>query len=253
MKNIKFIIVSKDASFKMQEDAFTESKALANVSVEYISNNQVRLPIIYNKYLQSARLSKDIDYLVFMHADVSLNIKNMIQHIIEVEGKYDIIGLCGTSTMNVSQSPLNWWTGSNPTPYDKWGCVTHGELGDQTSYFSDHSPNVMDAEVACIDGLCIIFTKKSIETTDLQFDEQLSDFDFYDTDLSFQATMKYHLKIGVIVQKDLCHYSVGMSILSPKFLDSEEIFRKKWNLPIPPDSAIAKHLDFKAKIEPKIP
>lgn len=251
MKNIKFVIVSKDASFKMQEDAFVEAKTIANISIDYVSNNQIGLPIIYNRYLQSARLAKNVDYCIFMHADVSMNVKEMVQHLIDVGEKYDLIGLCGTSTMNVSQSPLNWWTGSNPTPYDKWGCVTHGELGDQTSYFSDHSPNIMDAEVSCIDGLCIIFTKKAIDETNLEFDEQLSDFDFYDTDVSFQAAMKYHLKLGVLVQKDLCHYSVGMSIISPKFLDSEERFRKKWNLPIPPDSAIAKHLEFKSKIEPK--
>lgn len=243
--NIKFVIVSKDASFKMQEDAFTNSKEIANVEVEYVANNAIGLPIVYNKQLDKARSSKSLDYLVLMHADVSFNIQKFIEHLNEVEGKYDIIGLCGTSVMNVSQSPLNWWTGSNPTPYDKWGCVTHGELGDQTSYFSDHSPTIMDAEVACIDGLCIIFTKKAIEQTDLKFDEQLSDFDFYDTDISFQAAMNYKLKIGVIVQKDLCHYSVGMSIMSPKFLESEEKFRQKWNIPIPAESALARHLEQK--------
>ena len=57
--------------------------------------------------------------------------------------------------------------------------------------------------------------------------------------------MKYKLKLGVIVQKDLCHYSVGMSIMSPRFLESEEKFRQKWNLPIPPESALARHLEQK--------
>ena len=57
--------------------------------------------------------------------------------------------------------------------------------------------------------------------------------------------MKYKLKLGVMVQKDLCHYSVGRSILTPQFLDSEALFRKKWNFPVPPDSAIFKHLEMK--------
>ena len=146
--------------------------------------------------------------------------------------------------MNVSQSPLNWWTGSNPTPFTKWGCVTHGELGDQTSWFSEHSPNIMDAEVACIDGLCIIFTKRALES-EIEFDESLGAFDFYDTDLSMQAVAKWKLKLGVMVQKDLCHYSVGKSILASSFLDTEEKFRAKWSLPIPPGSQLEKHIAAK--------
>ena len=85
----------------------------------------------------------------------------------------------------------------------------------------------------------------------MRFDESLGQFDFYDSDISCQALMKYKLKVGVMVQKDLCHYSVGRSILTPQFLDSEELFRKKWNFPIPPNSAIAKHLATKQGISPE--
>lgn len=244
--DIKFVIVSKDESFKLLHNAFDEANDLAHIDVEYVSNNSESLPIVYNKFLKEERESKSHDYLVLMHGDVSFNVKDFISHLSEVGPKYGIIGLCGTSTFNVSQSPLNWWTGSNPTPHTKWGCVTHGELGNQTSYFSEHSPHVTDTEVACIDGLCIIFTKQALET-DIAFDENLSDFDFYDSDISCQALMKYKLKVGVMVQKDLCHYSVGRSILTPKFLDSEIKFRTKWNFPIPEGSAVAKHIEMKAK------
>ena len=103
------------------------------------------------RVIAEERASKKHDYLVFMHADVSFNTRSCIEHLKDVGSKYAVIGLCGTSTFNVSQSPLNWWTGSNPTPYEKWGCVTHGELGDQTSYFSEHSQNVMDREAPCIE------------------------------------------------------------------------------------------------------
>lgn len=244
--DIKFAVVSKDTSFKMLKDKFDLANGLASIDVEYISNNNEGLPKVYNRILAEERKSKKNDYVVFMHADVSFNAKSFIEHLVEVGNKYDIIGLCGTSTFNVSQSPLNWWTGSNPTPYEKWGCVTHGELGDQTSYFSEHSPNVMDAEVACIDGLCIIFTRRALDSS-IAFDESLGDFDFYDSDISCQAVMKYGLKLGVMVQKDLCHYSVGRSILTPSFLDNEVKFRAKWNFPIPNDSAVAKHIEMKAQ------
>ena len=246
--DIKFVVVSKDASFKMPKDRFDLANGLATIEVVYVKDNKDGLPTLYNKFLAEERASKKNDYLVFMHGDVSFNAKSFIEHLADVGPKYGIIGLCGTSTFNVSQSPLNWWTGSNPTPYEKWGCVTHGELGDQTSYFSEHSPSAFDAEVSCIDGLCIIFTRRALET-DIAFDESLGKFDFYDSDLSMQAIANYKLKLGVMVQKDLCHYSIGKSILTPEFLDNELKFREKWKFPIPEESAVAKHLEMKKAFE----
>ena len=86
---------------------------------------------------------------------------------------------------------------------------------------------MLDHEVACIDGLCIIFSRKAIDSG-LRFDEALSPFDFYDTDISMQAVIKYKMKVGVIVRKELQHRSVGKSILTPGFLKNEETFRAKW-------------------------
>lgn len=242
--NIHFVIVSKDASFKMMNDVFDLGKDLANITIDYVASNDKPLAVVYNEKLRIIRQTNDMDYVIFMHSDVSFNVPSFIQHLISVNGKYGLIGLCGTSTFNVSQSPLNWWTSSNPTPFDKWGCVTHGELGNQTSFFSNHSPTVTDHEVSCIDGLCIIFTKTALETS-MEFDESLSKFDFYDSDISMQAVMKYKLKVGVIVRQDLCHYSVGKSILTDSFLEAELKFRQKWNFPIPPDSAIARYISSK--------
>ena len=45
--------------------------------------------------------------------------------------------------------------------------------------------------------------------------------------------MQKGLKLGVIVQKDLQHQSVGKSILTPEFMQSEEKFRAKWNMQLP--------------------
>lgn len=117
----------------------------------------------------------------------------------------------------------------------------HGEMKNQMSFFNAHTPDVTDHPVACIDGLCIIFGKKVIKS-DLLFDEQFL-FDFYDTDFSFQCVMKYKLKLGVIVRKDLQHYSVGKSILTEDFLRHELDFRKKWNLDVPPNSKLQMFID----------
>lgn len=234
MSKFKFVVVSKDENFKMPLEKLSSSKSCAYV----IPNNKDSLAKVYNRYLSQTRQIKEYntDFIVFMHADVEVDIDKLIAHAEEYKDKYDVMGLCGTSVMNVSQSPLNWWTASNPTPEARWGCVTHGELGNQKSFFGSHHPEVRDHEVACIDGLCIIFGPKAI-ASGIKFDEQFL-FDCYDTDISLQAVLKYKFKLGVIIEESLKHYSVGRSILTDDFLMHEIDLRKKWQLGFPPNSKI---------------
>lgn len=230
MKNFDFVFVAKDEKFKMPREMtslFEESHP--NINFNYVANNTNSLADVYNMFINKHRKDKDCDYLVLMHADVSLDLEKLVEHIESVDGKYDVIGLCGCSKISVSQKPLNWWTGSNPFPEHKWGCVSHGELGNQVSFFSRHHEDITDHEVACIDGLCIILSRNAIENTDLSFDNTFT-FSHYDTDFSFECVLKKHLKLGVIIRKDLQHWSVGRSILTPEFLESEKKFRTKWNL-----------------------
>lgn len=230
----KFVIVSKDDQFKLADADF---KNLDNVKAVYVSNNKVPLTKIYNQHLAEIREKKDADILVFVHGDAYFDVRQFIAKISANIDKYDVIGLCGTEVVNVSQSPLNWFTGSNPTPSKRWGCVTHGELGDMMSYFSKDRANVLDHEVACIDGVCIAIGPKALADSTLNFDERFS-FDLYDTDFSFQCLIEKKLKLGVVVEKSLTHYSVGRSILTNDFLVHELDFRKKWNLELPNGSRI---------------
>lgn len=241
MSKWKFIIVSKNKDFKMGPEKFSEVASLGDINMSYVDSNTKPIASVYNEYLDVERrlAEPNFDYMVFMHSDVSFGLEGFINHIEKVASKYDIIGLCGTSVMNVSQSPLNWFTSSRPTPDKRWGCVMHGELGNHMTWFSEHSPDVGDHEVSCIDGLCIVFTKKVIADKSIRFDPEVGEFDFYDTDISFQAMMK-GLKIGVVVRKDLMHFSVGKSILSSHFLENEVKFRQKWSLPVPENSPIHK-------------
>ena len=229
MLNFQIYQVAKDDNFKLS------SVNLFNVCLNKIPNNTEKLTTIYNRIIEKHK-DDNTDFLILMHADVYINVNSLIAHIERCKEQYDVMGLCGCSKMSVSQSPLNWWTGSNPFPEHKWGCVTHGELGNQTSFFNKHLPHVKDHAVSCIDGLCIILSKKAIQSG-MRFDENFA-FDFYDTDLSFQCVMKYKMKLGVLVEESLNHYSVGKSILTKDFLKHEIYFRKKWNLKIPVDSPI---------------
>lgn len=232
MKRFEFVFLSKDDDFKIDRQY---SQRITNkypeVNFNYISNNKDSIAFNYNHFINKYRQSKDIDYLVLMHADVYLDIEKLIQHVLLVEGKYDVIGLCGCKKINISKSPLNWFTGSSDFVNERYGCVSHGELGNNVTFFNSHSPFIADTKVACIDGLCIILTKKVIEETDLLFDERFK-FDHYDTDFSFECTLKRKLNLGVIVRDDLMHWSVGKSILTQSFLESEKHFREKWQLQV---------------------
>lgn len=227
MITCKFIIVSANNIFCLSKDETSNITSIyPNILFEYIENNTKSLAEIYNYYLNN--ISNDIDYLCFLHADVKLDIKNLVDKIETCKDKYDVMGLCGCSKISVSKSPLNWYTGSSDFITERWGCVSHGEQNNQKSFFNLHTPNVSDHPAACIDGLCIIFSKTAINTG-LRFDETLGKYSFYDTDISFQAVINKKLRLGVLIQQDLYHFSVGKSILSDQFKEDEKIFRKKWN------------------------
>ena len=217
----KFVFVSKDSEFRMPRE---KMDALDRASALYFPNNAEPLSKVYNRALDE---DEDSDFILLVHGDVSFDPAGVMDQLESVSGKYDLLGMCGCAKISVGQSPLNWFCGSIPFPGDRWGCVTHGELGGQVAFFSSHHPDVADHEVACVDGLCIIFSRKAADAG-LRFDESLSPFDFYDTDISMQAVLKYKMKVGVIVRKELQHWSVGRSILTPEFLKNEEAFRAKW-------------------------
>lgn len=247
MSKWKFVIVSKDDSSRMDPKVFAEASGFGEFSVSYEYNNKKPLAEVYNEYLDVERTMGSYDFIVFMHGDVAFGLEGFVKQIDSVASKYDLIGLCGTSRMNVSQSPLNWFTSSRMTPEHQWGCVIHGELGNKETWFSAHSPDVGDHEVSCIDGLCIVFCKKAIEDEDFKFDPNVGNFDFYDTDISYQAMMK-GFRLGVVVRKDLFHYSFGKSILKNEFLLNELKFRSKWNLKIPENSALSQLIHKNANL-----
>lgn len=229
MKKHRVVFVSKNGDFKFgeaQQEAFSAKHP--EVEFKRVAWNAKPLAEIYNAEIETVRkASSDVDFLVFMHADVSLDFGSYLPHLEEVEASYDVYGLCGCSKISVEKSPLNWFTGSQEWPEARWGCVTHGELGGQTSFFNSAWPGVRDHRVVCIDGLGIALSKKACMKPEVAFDPQFS-FSHYDTDFSMSCCLKWDLKLGVVVQRELQHWSVGKSILQPSFLDSEKLFRAKW-------------------------
>ena len=127
----------------------------------------------------------------------------------------------------MSVSPLNWFTGSSKTPESRYGDITMiTQEGDRRcEYNKINGIDVSDTEVACIDGLCIVFNRNMLES-DIKFNEDMM-FNCYDTYISLSAIMKYHFKVGVMVLPTI-HQSVGKSILSDVFMQDENILRSNF-------------------------
>lgn len=207
---------------------------LDNISIrtEWITNNSHELAVVYNSRLDWSinpnTKTTDFDYIIFSHADVKFDIKSFISHLIEIDGKYDLIGLAGTKKMNTSYSPLNWFTSSHDSPDQRYGHVIMTNNGKKEDCFYNQyfNPNVRDTEVACIDGLCIILSKRLINKG-FRFDKDIDKFNFYDTGASLKCILEYHGKVGVMVER-VEHTSVGKGILSQSFIENEKKFREKW-------------------------
>ena len=236
---IKFVFVSKDNDFLMSDDDFSSVKSDSlmksdslSVYTEFISDNKIDLPTINNLTIGSSinpnTHTCDFDYIVLSHADVKINPVSFISHLIWIDGKYEMIGLAGTKNLNASASPVNWFVGSRDFPYSRYGDVTMLQDGNKEirCWYNALYPDVKDTEVACIDGLCIILSKKLIEKG-FRFDTGISDFDFYDTGASFKCLFEMKGKLGVMIEP-VFHVSEGRGILDSKFLEDEKKFRERW-------------------------
>lgn len=237
------LIVSKDDKFSILNDKLNKFiTEHTGSSYETIANNKENVTVIYNRYIEKA-LQGNFDYLVVMHSDVEIDLNKLYDHIIDCSEKYDVMGLCGCEKISVSENPLNWYCGSRKFPEFRWGCVCHGELGNSVSFFSGDRKETTDHPVACIDGLCITLSKKAM-ASGLRFDENLR-FNCYDTQISFDAILKYKLRVGCLVETELKHYSVGKSILTDTFLDDEIVLRKRFGFEVPKDSRLAQYIASK--------
>ena len=104
MSKFKFVVVAKDDNFKMPIEKFGQHSA----DVYQVPNNKESLSKVYNSYLKKFRIEQEkTDFIVFMHADVEIDIDKLTAHVEECKYKYDVIDLRGTSIMNESQSKNN--------------------------------------------------------------------------------------------------------------------------------------------------
>ena len=217
MKNIKFVIATKDSKkdflSKKPFGLFLEKTSLINSSF-IIENNKEGLPKLYNKFLTEDYKN---NYVIFVHDDVLIDDLFAIEKIQMAFEKYDIIGLAGAKTCNLNSEMCAWHIMSKPDSYV--GEVAHYSK-DRRVWTTVFGPS--DDRALVLDGLFIgVNVEKALEKQ-LKWDEN---FEFHHYDISFcLRANNLKIKAGVFPLRAV-HYGLGDSMLTDDWTKSNQLFK----------------------------
>jgi hypothetical protein len=230
MKNkhlVKILIVSasKDKTFMWLDDLLFLGKNNEKVVLMYklYENNVQPLTTVYNDALNWSG-PYAYDFVMFLHADVKINDLHFFDKIIA--SKFDLIGVAGATAIDLRKTPLSWYVGVRDAG-DRRGMIFHDINGNiQLDVYGPHRL-LQSSRCLCIDGVCMVMNRKALDSS-IRFDERFT-YDFYDMDLSFDATVNHKLSIG-IEPLLITHYSIGEGILNDSYKVAEKAFRDKWEV-----------------------
>jgi glycosyltransferase involved in cell wall biosynthesis len=176
-------------------------KACGNPKVEVIEyiNKGESLTKFYNKALNETKH----DIVVFVHDDVIVETKqlvNKIERIFDKNPEYGIVGVAGTKYLSETG---RWWD----NPKTMYGKVAHTHEGKTwlSEYSGDQDRRL--EETVVVDGVFFAVHKGRIKK---QFDESVEGFHFYDVDFCFQNHLE-GVKVGVTTEIRINHMSIGMT------------------------------------------
>lgn len=190
--------------------------------VEY--DNKRGLSEVYNQALDNYAASSEYDAVCLVHDDVEILDCSICDKISSaIESGMDLIGVAGGKGWQIPRGydpkkmPIGWTTASRDAGMA--GMVVH--VGDDGRRFaSSYGP--CPARTLTVDGCFMALTNNGLS---LRFDPQFT-FNHYDMDISFQAWKR---EMKTAVYPILCtHMSQGKGLLKPEYLDSQQLFLKKW-------------------------
>lgn len=175
----------------------------------------------YNEILDKYAGHKDTA-IIFVHDDVYIFDSFIKDKIAEGFKTFDVLGVAGSSSFNLSNTPVCW---SN-SPKDNWtgGCF-HPTKDKKDSildvYYTDFGK--FNRRCATLDGLILVVNAEKINT--IRFDPDMK-FDFYDLAFCLNCNVA-GLKLGTI-PISVAHMSHGAGILKQSYKDTQKLFVSKW-------------------------
>lgn len=191
----------------------------SEIDIAFDLNNSEGLPKAYNKAIDKA-LEEDWDALVLAHDDIWLEY-DPIPKLIKLFEKYDLIGVAGTSQINL-QSPALWHLMGGGFEGGKLhGAVAHGTNQHKNMTNFGTYPH----RVVMLDGVFMAMNRKVMESA--RFDiTNPAKAHFYDLDFSLNChKMGHRVGVGDVY---ITHESPGLKEFTDEWKSAEKWFLKKY-------------------------
>ena len=186
-----------------------------NVQVEYVAlRDAASMASGYNQGMHASQAK----YKIYLHQDVFLLRKNIIQEILTIFKDFPEFGMVGLAGCGTLPKSCCWGEASN-----KYGCIAHALQPEYTSVSRYGKGPKNFATVAAVDGLFIATQYDILWREDL-----FKGFHFYDISQSLEF-QKAGYKIAVPNQDEpWCFHACGVKELDASYGEYQKICMKEY-------------------------
>jgi len=183
----------------------------ANIQIEYVViRNAASMASGYNQGMNASQAK----YKIYLHQDVFLLRKNIIQEILDIFKRYPQIGMVGLAGCETLPESYCW--GEAP---QKYGCISHALQPEYTS--TSTYGKVATARFAIVDAIDGLFIATQY---DIPWREDLfKGFHFYDVSQGLEF-YRYGYKIAVPNQEEpWCLHACGIKELDTSYWKYQKV------------------------------
>lgn len=200
--------------------------------IHMFNDNKESLSTVYNQLIQKS-LEDDCDCLILVHDDVILE-ENPIPKLEKLFDDYDLVGVAGTSKIELKSPALWHLMGGGFKGGNLHGCVQHLDTNRCAFYGAEYDEILKPKSnfgpyphrVVMIDGVFMALNRKAMES--IRFDEtNPCKFHFYDCIFSLDCALnKFKVGVGDIL---ITHASPGLREFTEDWKNGERYFFEKYS------------------------